>query len=397
MLSTHSRMQCGPETFFFPRLARTGAADITAPHRWPAAAVEFVESLKIENESVRELFQLSTDEVEAYLRERPPAPSTVLESLTAQYAAKNGKTRWIEKTPRHLLHVDNIREAFPCAHIVRVVRDPRDVACSLTKVPWASDSILANMYRCLEDYRRTADFFTSDTCTITVRYEDLTARPEAELGRICRGIGEELEEDMIRGGDRHHLVTRSEPWKWTRPTTLDAGRRDAWKKELPSVLALPCEMLCHEMLEAFDYEHSSTPERTVYAFPWDRRVVEANEELTIQAAGCGVRILPLDRTNGRFWDDFCSEENVIVVGAVVRGTTRLEKGRWIWNLCKHLCRRRIRGLPCTRVDSKDTGRPERDTAERVAGWLIRATCRPGSIKRLFSRTDGSEGLEIRNG
>ena len=44
--------------------------------------------------------------------------------------------RVIEKTPRHVLHLDTIARAFPDAVFVEVVRDPIDVASSLLGVPF---------------------------------------------------------------------------------------------------------------------------------------------------------------------------------------------------------------------------------------------------------------------
>src|SRR5262249_28338226 len=44
--------------------------------------------------------------------------------------------RAVEKTPRHVLHLDTIDACFPDALFINVVRDPIDVASSLRGVPW---------------------------------------------------------------------------------------------------------------------------------------------------------------------------------------------------------------------------------------------------------------------
>jgi len=41
-----------------------------------------------------------------------------------------GKLTWVEKTPRHILHVDAIRARFPHARIVLMARDPGDMVAS---------------------------------------------------------------------------------------------------------------------------------------------------------------------------------------------------------------------------------------------------------------------------
>lgn len=44
-----------------------------------------------------------------------------------------GKKRWVEKTPKHVRHLDRIFRLFPAARVVVMVRDPRDVVSSLKK------------------------------------------------------------------------------------------------------------------------------------------------------------------------------------------------------------------------------------------------------------------------
>ncbi|MDQ6671788.1 MAG: sulfotransferase, partial [Chloroflexota bacterium] len=59
--------------------------------------------------------------------------------------------RVIEKTPRHVLHLETIARAFPDAVFVEVVRDPIDVASSLLSVPFESSrSLLACAQRWTE-------------------------------------------------------------------------------------------------------------------------------------------------------------------------------------------------------------------------------------------------------
>src|SRR5437016_6151356 len=49
-----------------------------------------------------------------------------------------------EKTPEHTGHLLRIRQMFPRAKIIVLSRDGRDVALSLTKVPWMSSNLYVN-------------------------------------------------------------------------------------------------------------------------------------------------------------------------------------------------------------------------------------------------------------
>ena len=46
-------------------------------------------------------------------------------------AVANGKSRWIEKTPKNIFHIKKLLEYRPNAKVILVVRDGRDVACSI--------------------------------------------------------------------------------------------------------------------------------------------------------------------------------------------------------------------------------------------------------------------------
>jgi Sulfotransferase family len=47
---------------------------------------------------------------------------------------------WVEKTPDNCAAAGFLRELFGGMRVVHVIRDGRDVACSLMRVPWAPDS-----------------------------------------------------------------------------------------------------------------------------------------------------------------------------------------------------------------------------------------------------------------
>ncbi len=47
-----------------------------------------------------------------------------------------GKPRWAEKTPHNILFMVPLGEIFPDARFLHVVRDGRDVACSLVTMDW---------------------------------------------------------------------------------------------------------------------------------------------------------------------------------------------------------------------------------------------------------------------
>lgn len=162
MLGSHSRIDCGPETHFFRYLAMFSEKNLVSRKSWPIEAVDFISSLKLNGEKVHKHFGLSISQIELFLKYQNPSVATMLESLTQLHAKQAGKSRWVEKTPNHMLHLCAIRKHYPLSPIIRIIRDPRDAALSITKLPWASKSALANLFLCDEWNRKSVAFFDDD-------------------------------------------------------------------------------------------------------------------------------------------------------------------------------------------------------------------------------------------
>lgn len=56
MLSSHSRLSCGPETFFFHALDKRPSQELLHPQHWPERAVEFLFSIHDERQPVPEIW-----------------------------------------------------------------------------------------------------------------------------------------------------------------------------------------------------------------------------------------------------------------------------------------------------------------------------------------------------
>ena len=121
-------------------------------------------------------------------------------------AARQGFSRWIEKTPWHMLYVRDIKKAMPNAKFVFVVRDPRDVVLSVDGYGWnhgAFKSVLRNaeswkwhVKRALRDLTACkADF-------IIIKYEDLLQNSEESAKKLGNFLGVELNIDEIRLSSR---------------------------------------------------------------------------------------------------------------------------------------------------------------------------------------------------
>ena len=369
MLAGHSRVACGPETQFFNKLSEKRLLRAARDPRWPNRAVELIKSLTLAEQPVHTLFGHTPEELRTFLKAREQSVGAMLEALTALYAAKRNKPRWAEKTPNHLLHLPRLRRHYPDAPIVRIVRDPRDCALSMQKLPWASPSALANSYLWEAWFRQSQPFFERDANTFTLRYEDLVAEPERALRRLCAFVGEPFETGMLETRKTGHSVASpNETWKASNVRTLDASRAGVWTRELDAATQEAVSYSCLAGLETFGYPCPRYPSRAVRAYPLDRHAAETHEAAMLQAVRHGVRI----QGSPRPWQE---QELLILPSAGGSHKRRLQK---LIHLGALLIVRRLQGKTTYYLH------PEHLRPEREAGsWVQSAAL--GLSRRLGRR------------
>jgi hypothetical protein len=268
MLAAHSGLSCGPESHFFDKLSRKrDVGTLYDPRLWPQAAVDHLFSVRHCGRPVPDNYELSREQLTAYLGSRPPSVAAILGSLTEQYMVRVGKRRWVEKSPSHCQYVHTVRRYFPRSPIVRILRDPRDVALSLLNVPWGVKSLLDGVWEWLSFDQRSASFFEQDPRAYTLRYEDLVDDPEKELKRLCGFLGEAYEPGMLdTSRSSRHTNRTNEPWKVKAGEPPDRSRIRAWSARLAREENRQVEALVGDRLRAYGYEvlHSFRGLASVY-------------------------------------------------------------------------------------------------------------------------------------
>jgi hypothetical protein len=178
----------------------------------------------------------------------PPGPPEVPEQLDAQdayrfaveapylaYAARHGKQRWGDKTPHYVHHVDHLLRVWPHARFVVLVRDGRDVALSLRRMPfgpnnaWAAAQWWARGIRAGERAQRD-----HPDSVLTVRYEDIASRPRDEVARVCAFLGLRYDDDMLllERADRARIVADQASWFPTLFDGITTAAVGRWEREM---------------------------------------------------------------------------------------------------------------------------------------------------------------------
>lgn len=232
ILDRHPSLCCGPETsILLPGGMRV--EQVAWAYKWPSAELDA-------------------------LMATSPSQGAFVDGFAERYRGQRGRPRWAEKTPLNVLCFDWVLERFPQARLVHVIRDGRDVVCSMRQHPdrrWVdgvavkelrSRSVDAYMRRWVRDTAAGVGR-RGDARYIEVRYEDLVADPE----RVMRGLFEALEEPWVpdvlvekvpKGGKRAHAGSRI--------TTTSVGR---WRDDLTADERMRVQSIGGALLERLGY------------------------------------------------------------------------------------------------------------------------------------------------
>ncbi|MEX2459122.1 MAG: sulfotransferase [Actinomycetota bacterium] len=250
MLSAHPRLIVAPETHWIVRLADRHRA--SGPP-WTG----LVRDLSAEP-SYRDLWRLEPRQTLRRLAERRPGTvAGAIDEVFRQYADLAGKPRWGDKSPSYAQHVARLAELWPDAGFVHLVRDGRDVASSLLRVPWGPTTIPGGAlhWRRSVERAREAGERLGPGRFIEVRYERLVAEPEAELRSVCSFLGEDFDPGMLEFHTHapEDLVPGANPRDPLRP--VDPRARN-WRHERTPREIARFEAVAGATLERFGYERA---------------------------------------------------------------------------------------------------------------------------------------------
>jgi hypothetical protein len=189
-------------------------------------------------------------------RVRSPMLASVVDAIYSEYADAKGKARWGDKSD-YLDRIHLIHRVFPNARFIHIIRDGRDVASSVLKLPWGPNDIVraAEWWNEHVWLARRVGAILGPEQYHEVRFEELVREPERALRACCAFLGEAYASEMLaypRGAraaipdDRrfqHHGIDRSP----------SEDRVFAWKREMDPVDVAIFNRNAQRMLRELDY------------------------------------------------------------------------------------------------------------------------------------------------
>ena len=185
-----------------------------------------------------------------------------VEAPFAAYARAQGKPRWGDKTPSYVHCMDELAAVWPDARFVVLVRDGRDVALSILRLPFGPNNAWAAARWWTRGIRAgDAAARRYGAQVLTVRYEDVVTDPDTHVRRVCAHVGLAYDAAMLSSDRSHHVEVPSERSAWVAKAfgAIDRNAIGRWRRELPEPDRRIFERIAAPELEAHGYEVASVP------------------------------------------------------------------------------------------------------------------------------------------
>jgi hypothetical protein len=258
LLDAHPQAAVAPETFFLHTFwnHRDRYPDLCDSDTFDRLLDDLFAHPEIQK------MNLSRDALRGALPPEERSWPAIFRALLSCFADAQNATHVGEKTPLHVLYADTLRQWFPEAPLVHLVRDPRAVVNSWRRVPWSSgyrwrDAEVWTQY--VRAGRRAEAKHPSHVLSLT--FEALVRTPAPTLQKVCAFLGVSYHEQMLA----FHKTEPSTgapslaPWKQRALAPIDATVADRWRNELSTSAQAQVEAIACGEMQYWGYPCETSP------------------------------------------------------------------------------------------------------------------------------------------
>lgn len=286
LLASHPSLFSVPETHFFTYVLRRHPKD---PKR-PVTHRQLRDILKrLAEKPGIELSTRETGEVEQFVASEHPPVQTLIDLVIRMIGRRNSKQaeHWVEKTPRHVFHLADIKRLFPEARIVHIVRDPRDTSSSrLDRLSAAGDKALTkarlndvifNSVLWVEALTAARKHAGPDM--LQIRYEDLVSDAQGATKALCDFLGLDHDPGYFNEFSKNYqaCTLESEKHKELAGGKNIVNRSLVWKTRMTEAEAKACEWICAEDMRRLGYAPEFKQTRAPFSWRYLRLTAKLNK------------------------------------------------------------------------------------------------------------------------
>lgn len=193
-------------------------------------------------------------------RDAPRTYAGLFGAIMADFADRNGKPRWCEKTP--LQPPWWLWEQFPTAQLVHIVRDPRDSIASHEALPWETPgpAALARKWRSFTAQAMHDGEQRGPSAYLRIKYEELAADPSVWLAAVFAFLGEDFDPGVLDDPERRRATVMPVASRWLGKVLepIKAPREGAWRENLSRLAQIRVAPVLAPLLPQFGYAPSPT-------------------------------------------------------------------------------------------------------------------------------------------
>jgi len=212
MLDSHPDLCIPPETHFIPGLVQACVKQNTAQ--------KFIQSL-LSHPRWPDFHLDQTVLIQTVLQLNPFTVEQGIKVFYDLYAEKSGKTRWGDKTPGYMMHMNQIEKLIPGVRFIHVIRDGRDVFLSVRDLWWGPNTADAAADLWKKSIQQARSQARGLQHYLEIHFEALVAETEPVLKQICDFI----QLDYTPGMLQYHLRADQRLQELDREVLAPDGRK----------------------------------------------------------------------------------------------------------------------------------------------------------------------------
>jgi len=197
MLNSHSQIAIPEEgTFWMPLLRKyKGRFEERITDSELERALKYIKS-----NTQFKLWRIETEKVFGEIRKGGGCClGDLITKLYEHYARSFDKRIWGDKTPSFFRMISVLKELFPYARFIHVIRDGRDVFLSCRKMNPSKSNVCVAALEWVYKVKKAQEQLRSvnPERVLEIRYEDLVAKTETGLSKTCLFLGVGYEPEML--------------------------------------------------------------------------------------------------------------------------------------------------------------------------------------------------------